>query len=461
MKSYDLIVIGGGPGGYVAAVRATQLGLTTALVEREALGGTCLNWGCVPTKALLRNSEIIHLLSKGKTCGFSFDNLTVHYGTAHKRSRSVVKRQTRRLAALMKNAGVDVHEDTASFIDSTTIELEHSGTRLETKSFIIATGTKSRQLPRAAYDGEKIISFRQALGLTEVPKSAVIVGAGPIGMEFATLWNSYGTKVTVVEALAHALPLEDEDVSSEAEKQFRKNGIAILTGALVENVTTTDPGVEVSVKTATGVEDIAADVVLISIGFVPNTGELCLDRTGVDVDRAGAIIVDETMRTSTSHIYAIGDVNAKMGLAHVASAQAMIAAENIAGKSTAALQYQNVPRCTYSRPKVASVDLTERQARDNGYNVATAQCPFLANGKAMGMDDNSGFVKIVSDAKTKKILGVHMIGGHVTEMISGPTGTIFMEGTVDDLGNTVHPHPTLSEAIMETAHKLSGHAIHI
>ena len=461
MKIYDLIVIGGGPGGYVAAVRATQLGLTTALVEKEALGGTCLNWGCVPTKSLLRNSEVLHLLGKGKTFGFSFDNLVVDYGIAHKRSRSVVKRQTRRLAALMKNSGVDVYEDSASFADTHVIELKESGTRLEAKNCIIATGAKSRQLPGAAYDGEKIISYRRALELTELPKSAVIVGAGPIGMEFATIWNSYGTEVTVVEALSHVLPLEDEDVSIEAEKQFKKNGISILTGALVENAACTDSGVDVGVKTEGGVEPISADLMMVSIGFIPNTAELGLKNAGVDLDRAGAIVVDERMQTSTPHIFAIGDVTAKMGLAHVASAQAMIAAEEIAGSSTVQLEYQNVPRCTYSRPEVASVGLTEQQARENGYDVATAQCPFLANGKAMGMDDNSGFVKIVSDTKTNKILGVHMIGGHVTEMISGPTGTIFMEGTLDDLGNTVHPHPTLSEAIMETAHKLSGHAIHI
>lgn len=461
MKSYDCIVIGGGPGGYVAAVRATQLGMTTALIEREALGGTCLNWGCVPTKSLLRNGEVLHLLSKGRTFGFSFDNLTVDYGAAHKRSRSVVKRQTRRIAALMKNSGIDVYEDTASFAGANTIELKGSGALLEAKNFIIATGARSRQLPGAPYDGDNVISFRQALDMTELPESAVIVGAGPIGMEFATLWNSYGTKVTVVEAMDHVVPLEDEDVSIEAGKQFKKSGIAIMTGALVENVTSSGPGVEVTVKTDSGVETLSADTVMVSIGFIPNTEELHLEKAGVDLDGRGAIVVDEAMQTSAAHIYAIGDVNAKMGLAHVASAQAMIAAEQIAGRSTIPLEYQNVPRCTYSRPEVASVGLTERQARENGYDVAVAQCPFLANGKAMGMDDNSGFVKIVSDAKNKKILGVHMIGGHVTEMISGPTGTIYMEGTLDDLGNTVHPHPTLSEAIMETAHKLSGHAIHI
>lgn len=461
MKTYDLVVIGGGPGGYAAAVRGTQLGMSTALIEREALGGTCLNWGCVPTKSLLRNSEVIHLLSKGRTFGFSFDKLEINYGAAHKRSRSVVKRQTKRIAALMKNSGVDVYEGSASFTGPNSIEVSESGEMIEAKNFVIATGTKSRALPGAPYDNENIISFRQALSMTEVPKSAIIIGAGPIGMEFATVWNSYGTQVTVVEAMPNILPFEDADVCAEAEKQFKKNGITVKTGAFVDGVETTDDGVAVTLKNDGELETVTAEKVLVSIGFIPNTKNLGLEKAGVATTDRDAIEVDETMRTSADHIYAIGDVNGKMGLAHVASAQAMIAVEAIAGKDTQKIEYQNVPRCIYSRPEVASVGLTEKQAQDKGYDVSATQCPFIANGKAMGMDDNSGFVKIVSDANTGKILGVHMVGGHVTEMISGPTGMIFLDGSVEDLGNTIHPHPTLSEAIMEAAHKLSGHAIHI
>lgn len=460
MRTYDLVVIGGGPGGYVAAVRATQLGMNTALIEREALGGTCLNWGCVPTKSLLRNSELIHLLSKGKTFGFSFDNLEIDYSSAHKRSRSIVKRQTKRVAALIKNSGVDLFEGTASFTGPNTIEISECEEAIEAKNFIIATGAKSRTLPGVPYDGEKVISFRQALSMTELPESAVIIGAGPIGMEFATVWNSYGTKVTVVEAMPNILPLEDEDVCTEAKKQFKRNGIVVKTGAFVEQVTSTQKGVEVTLKNENGLETVSAEKVMVSIGFIPNTQDLGLKKAGVTVNR-DTIEVDDTMCTSSEHIYAIGDVNSKMGLAHVASAQAMIAVEAIAGKEITPIAYHNVPRCIYSRPEVASVGLTEKQAREQGYEVSAAQCPFLANGKAMGMDDNTGFVKIVSDAATKKILGVHMIGGHVTEMISGPTGMLFLDGSIDDLGNTIHPHPTLSEAIMEAAHKLSGHAIHI
>ena len=460
MKTYDAIVIGGGPGGYVAAVRTSQLGMKTALVEKESLGGTCLNWGCVPTKSLLRNGEIVHLLSRGRTFGFSFDNLVVDYAAAHKRSRSVVKRQVRRIAALMKSSGVDVYKDRAQFSGTHTIELVETGGVLEAKNVIIATGAKRRMLAGAPYDGKKIISFRTALEMTDLPSSALIIGAGPIGMEFATLWNAYGTDVTVAEAMQHVLPLEDEEISVAAEKLFRKNGIGIKTGAMVEGVSVGEDNVEVTVKTGQTTEVLAVDAVLVSIGFIPNTDNLQLEKSGVATAQ-GAVDVDDCMRTNVSHIYAIGDVNARMGLAHVASAQAMIAAESIAGRPTVPLVYHNIPRCTYASPEVASVGLTERQASAGGYEVATALCPFLANGKAMGMDDNTGFVKIVSDAATQKILGVHLLGGHVTEMISGPTGMLHLDADVGTLGSTVHPHPTLSEAIMEAAHKLSGHAIHI
>ncbi len=296
--------------------------------------------------------------------------------------------------------------------------------------------------------------------MTELPKSAVIVGAGPIGMEFATLWNSYGTKVTVAEALPHVLPLEDEEISIEAEKLFKKNGINIINNGLVEGIAPTEDGVDVTVKTEQSTVLLSVDTTLISIGFIPNTEGLELDKAGVSTVR-GAINVDETMCTSASHIYAIGEVNGKMGLAHVASAQAMIAVDTIAGKATTALAYHNVPRCTYGSPEVASVGLTEHQAMEAGHYVSTAKCPFWANGKAMGMDVNGGFVKIVSDAATKKILGVHLVGGHVTEMISGPTGMLALDASIEDLGNTVHPHPTMSEVIMEAAHKISGQAIHI
>jgi dihydrolipoamide dehydrogenase len=369
-------------------------------------------------------------------------------------------RQNRRVGAMMKNNGITVYEGVARFSGTDTLVVEPDGTRIQAKHIIIATGAKSRALPGAAYDGEAIISFRRALELTELPASALIVGAGPIGMEFATVWNRYGVKVTVVELMSHALPLEDEEISIEAEKQFKKEGIAIKTDALVEAVTPTDDGVEVTVKTGDDSETLTVDTVLVAIGFAPNTDALELGKAGVDTDR-GAIAVDETMRTSAEHIYAIGDVNGKMGLAHVASAQGMIAAEAIAGKPTTAMRYADVPRCTYAHPEVASVGLTERQAKEQGHEVITARCPFVANGKAIAMGDNSGFAKIVAEARSKKILGVHLVGGHVTELVASATGMIELGADAIQLGATVHPHPTLSEALMEAAHALCGHAIHI
>ncbi len=460
MESFDIVVIGGGPGGYVAAVRASQLGFKTALVEREQLGGTCLNWGCIPTKSLLRNAEVVHLLSKGRTFGFRFDNLTVDYSAAHKRSRSVVSRQSKRVAILMKNNDIEVFEGTATLNNNHEVAIEPSEKILSAKFIIIATGANTRALPGIAFDGETIINFRRALDLTHVPASAVIIGAGPIGMEFATLWSRYGSKVTVVEMMNHVLPQEDEAISLEAQKQFNRNGIAIKTGAMVGGVTKTAHGADVIVTTGDKRETISAETVLVSIGFAANSDNLGLGAAGVNTTR-GAIDVDRQMRTSADNIFAIGDVNAKMGLAHVASAQAIIAAETIAGRDTVPLNYHNVPRCTYAQPEIASVGLTEKQAASQGYAVITAQCPFIANGKALAMDDNVGFVKIVADEKERKILGVHMIGGHVTELVAGPTGMIQVNATVEQLGQAVHPHPTISEAIMEAAHKLCGHAIHI
>ena len=347
MDIYDVIVIGGGPGGYAAAARTAQLGLKTALVEKEALGGTCLNWGCIPTKSLLRNAEIIHLLSRGRAFGFSFDNLLVDYAAAHKRSRQVVKRQNRRVAALMKNAGVTVYDGMARFTGPDTLKVSPSDTSLQAGHIIIATGAVSRELPGCTFDGRKIIHYRNALELTEVPKSALIVGAGPIGMEFATLWNRYNCRVTVVEAMGNALPLEDVEISMEAEKQFKRNGITIKTETLLEGVTSTKDGVAIALKSDDKTETLTVEMVLVAIGFTPNCGSLGLEKAGVVVSR-GAIDVNEKMRTATPHIFAIGDVNGKMGLAHVASAQGIIAAETISGRTTTPINYTDIPRCTYA-----------------------------------------------------------------------------------------------------------------
>lgn len=459
MEQFDVIVIGGGPGGYVAAIRASQLGFKTAVIEKESLGGTCLNWGCVPTKSLLRNAEVIHLLSEGRSFGFSFENLSVDYGAAHKRSRQVVSRQTKRIGFLMKNNNIAVYEGAARFEGPKKITIDPSGEKLQAENIIIATGAKSRQIPGVDFDGEKIITFRKALELTEVPSSAVIVGAGPIGMEFATVWNRYGSRVTVVELLPHALPLEDEDICIEAEKQFKRAKINVKTGAMVEAITKTADGVEVAVTAGDKHETISAEKVLVAIGFVANSEDLGLENIGVTTTR-GNIDIDDRMKTSVDHIYAIGDATGKLGLAHVASAQGLIAAEAIAGNETPILDYVNIPRCTYAFPEVASVGLTEKQAEDQGFEVITAQSPFVANGKALAMNENFGFVKIVSEAETQKILGVHMVGAHVTELIAGPTGMVTLESNAEDLARTIHPHPTLSEVVMEAAFTLTGKTLH-
>ncbi len=460
MDVYDVIVIGGGPGGYVAAIRAAQLGLKTALVEKESLGGTCLNWGCIPTKCLLQNAEVIHTLSRGKAFGFGFDNLAVDYGSAWKRSRRVVSRQTKGVQLLMEKNGVAVYAGAARLTGADALEIDPSGERLASRHIVVATGAKPRPLPGAAFDGGRVLDFRQALELTEVPASVVIVGAGPIGMEFATIWNRYGARVTVVEMLPRVLPLEDEDVCIEAERQFKRAGIRVLTGTRVGQVRVGASGVEATVAGEAGAEVLSADKLLVAIGFVPNSGGIGLETLGVGILPHG-IGIDDRMRTSVAAVFAVGDVTGKLGLAHAASAQGLAAAEAIAGNRVPPVDYVNIPRCTYSYPEVASVGLTENAARAQGLDVKAATCPFLANGRALAMDENRGFAKIVADARSHRILGVHLVGAHVTELIAGPAGMIRLGATAEQLAGTVFPHPTVGEAIAEAAHVLAGKGIHV
>jgi dihydrolipoamide dehydrogenase len=460
MNHFDVVIIGGGPGGYVAAVRASQLGLRVALVEKENLGGVCLNWGCIPTKSLLQNAEMIHLLSRGKAFGFKLESLSVDYGEAHKRSRSVATRQSKRIGILMKNHHVAMYSGVGKLLSDREVEIEPSGERLTARNILVATGAKPKPLPGYPFDGNRVINYRAALDLKEVPSSAVIVGAGPIGMEFATLWSRYGSKITVAEMMPYAMPNEDQDIRVEVERQFKRVGIDVRTGARVEGISLEESGATVTVLQGETREAISAQKILVSIGFAPNSENLGLEKIGVRLTR-GYVDIDERMTTSVPNIYAIGDVTGKVGLAHAASAQGMLAAEAMAGRPTHALDYTKIPRCTYAYPEVAAVGLTESQAREAGYEVVTAQCPFAANGKALAMDDNYGFAKLVAEAKEKKILGVHLVGAHVTELIAGPAALVRLGCTAEELAQTVHPHPTLSEAIMEAAHALAGHAIHI
>ncbi len=458
MSHYDTIVIGGGPGGYVAAIRASQLGQKTAVVEKQHMGGICLNWGCIPTKSLLRNAEVINLLRAGKTFGFKFDNLTVDYSVAQKRSRRVSQRLVKGIGFLMKKNKIEVIEGQARLKSAT--EVVVNDTVLTADHIIIATGARARSIPGVEIDGDRLMTYRHALELTEPPRSLVVVGAGAIGMEFAHIFHSYGSEVTVVEMLPNVLPLEDEEISQEVEKQFKRSGIKVLTGTRVEKVAVSGDGVSIQVSREGQVDTLEAEKALIAIGVAPNSDNLGLEDIGVQTER-GFIQINERMQTNIPNIYAIGDVTGKLALAHVASAQGLVAAEAIAGHETRPLNYRNMPRCTYTHPEVASVGLTEAQAREQGYAVKVGKFPFQANGKALGLDDNIGFVKVVAEEKFNQVLGVHMVGPHVTELVAGPTGMIGLETTLEELAHTVHPHPTLSEVIMEAAHVALGQAVHI
>jgi len=463
MANYDVVIIGGGPGGYVAAIRARQLGMKTALVDREPLGGVCLNWGCLPTKALLHNAEVVRLLGEGKTYGFSFDkdSLTVDYAVAQKRSRQVSDRLVKGVGFLMRKNKVDVFEATGNLKSATEVALS-TGETLSTRYVILATGARARSIPGVQIDGQRILDARHALELTEVPRSIAVIGAGAIGVEFAHVWRTYAADVTILEMLPRVLPLEDSDVSQEMAKALSRRGIKVHTDTKVEKVDAAGDGsgLTLTVSRDGQTQAIPAEKALMAIGVQPNSENLGLEAVGVQTDR-GWITVDETMRTNLPSVYAIGDVTGEMPLAHVATAQAIVAVEAIAGLDPESLVYANIPRCTYASPEVASVGLTEAQATEAGYEVKTGQFPFRPNGKALAINDYEGFVKIVSDARYDQVLGVHMIGPHVTDMIAEAAGMIRLETTTEELARTVHPHPTLSEVVMEAAHVALGQAIHI
>ncbi len=460
---YDVTIIGAGPGGYVAAIRAAQLGLKVALVEQEHLGGVCLNWGCIPTKALLRNAEVISLLGHGKEFGFTVSGFEADYGAAVDRSRRVSERLVKGIGVLMRNNQVEVIEGRGRLQSPHAVEvsLNAGGTRvLDTHNTLLATGGRARTVPGITPDGERVLTYREAIVLRQVPASVVIIGAGPIGMEFAHIWHTYGAQVTVVEMLPRALPLEDEEASAEIERAFKRRKIGLLTSTRVEGVETATDGVQVRVSGAEAGQVLEADLVLIAIGMQPNSEDLGLEQVGVQLDR-GHVVVDEGMRTNVPSVYAIGDLTGKLALAHVASAQGIVAAETIAGMETQLLDYEAMPRCTYSQPQVASFGLTEAQAAERGYEVKVGRFPFLASGKALGLGERDGFVKIVADAAYGEILGAHLVGPEVTELLPELVLARSWELTPDEIARTVHAHPTLSEALMEAAHAVFGKAIHV
>ena len=470
---YDLIVVGSGPGGYVAAIRAAQLGQKTAIVERESLGGVCLNWGCIPKKSLLKNADVLDLLQHAADYGFTFDNLQVDFGSAVKRSLGIVDRQTKGVGFLMRKNKIDVIEGHAQFTDAHTLNITPSDFKPEAKArtvtadkFIIATGARARDLPGVTVDGKRVLQYRHAIRPQAKPKSLIIVGAGPIGMELGYFYQTYGTAVTIIEMLDHVLPLEEADVAAEVHKAFIKKGFKIFTSARTEKFEVTDSGVNVTVKNLKDdkVETLAAEQVLISIGITPNTDKVGLDKAGVKLDQRGFIEIDANMRTNVANIYAIGDCTGKLALAHVASAQALVAAETIGGAETLPIpneKYIFMPRCTYCKPEVASMGMTEAQAKEAGYTIKVGKFPFMPNGKAQAIEAKEGFVKIITDAKYGEILGAHLVGQEVTELLPELSLAQFMEITPAEIARTVHAHPTLSEVIMEAAHALEGHAIHM
>jgi dihydrolipoamide dehydrogenase len=462
-QEYDVTIVGAGPGGYVAAIRAAQLGLEVALVEKERLGGICLNWGCIPTKALLRNAEVISLLGEGKTFGFALEGFEADFGAAVDRSRKVAERLVKGVASLMRKNGVDVIEGQAVLASPTTVEvaLGADSTRtLESASVILATGARARPIPGVSFDGERVLSYREAIVLRELPASVVVVGAGPIGLEFAHIWRTYGAEVTVVEMLDRVLPLEDAEASAEVARALGRRKVEVLTSTRVQGVETTGEGVRVNVVGEGGERVIEAERALIAVGVQPETGGLGLEDAGVEMER-GAVVVDERMRTSVTGVYAIGDLTGKLQLAHVAMAQGIVAAEVIAGENPPPLDYDGMPRCTYCRPQVASFGITEAQAKERGYAVGVGRFPFRANGKALGLGEYDGFVKIVAATISGEMLGVTLVGPEVTELLPELVLARRWELTPEEIARAVHAHPTLSEALAEAAHGVFGKAIHV
>lgn len=464
-NQYQVVVLGAGPAGYVAAIRTAQLGLKTAIVEKESLGGVCLNVGCIPSKALLNNAEVAHTLqNRGKEFGFSFENLNLDYSQAFKRSRQVSERLVKGVGFLMRKNNIDVYEGAGSLTGSNTLQVALNNGEEQTLNFdnvILATGASPRTIPGVEIDGEKVVTYLEAILSDEVPERSLIIGAGPIGMEFAYVWANYGSDVTIVEMMPHLLPNEDPEVSDVVEKAYRKLGIKFHTDSTVEKVEPKGDSVTVTLK---GGETIEVDRVLVAIGFKPNIDGIGLQGDlELETNDWGGIAVDEQMRTNVSNIYAIGDLVApeNLMLAHVGSAMGIVAAEVIAGHPTVTLEYQMLPRCTYCVPQVASFGYTEEKARELGYEVNVGKFPFQPNGKALGMGERDGFVKIVADARYGEILGAHMVGPNVTELLPELTLARMNELTAEEIARNVHAHPTLSEVVMEAAHGVEGAPIHI
>lgn len=464
-SSYDLAVVGGGPGGYVAGIRAGQLGLKTVVIEREILGGVCLNWGCIPSKSLLKNAEILSYIHRGEEFGFQFDNFHADYAKAVSRSRRVVARNTRGVAFLLRKNNVEHIEGAGKLKAGGVVEItpsEGSGDRREitAKNIILATGARARSIPPLPIDGEKIITSREAIVLDLLPASIVIVGGGAIGVEFAYLYRTYGVEVTIVELLPRLVPNEDEEISPVLERSFEEQGINVMTGAGVTSVDSSGTGVKVTVEKDGASQVLDCEKVLVAIGVQGNIEDLGLEELGIEMENS-SIKVDGKMATNVAGVYAIGDVTGKLALAHVASAQGTLAVEQIAGLEPQELDYVMMPRATYCQPQIASFGLTEAQAREQGHGIKLGFFNVQANGKAGAMGENEGLVKLVVDDRYGELLGGHMIGPEVTELLGELEMTKLLEGTTLELGWAVHPHPSLSEMIKEAALAAQDRVIHM
>ena len=462
--NYDLIIIGAGPGGYVCAIRASQLGQKVAILDKEWLGGVCLNVGCVPSKSLLKNAEVAYTLRhRGHEFGFSYEHLQLDYGVAVKRSRQVAQQLTKGIAFLMKKNDIAVYMGAARLTSNSSVELTDSHGEVSTltaSSIVVATGARPAAPAALGAQQEQVLTYREAILQKRLPASVAIVGGGAIGVEFATIWNSYGCHVTLIEMLPRILPLEDEQISTELTRAFTRSGINVITSAKVERLETNSDSVEITISAETGIQTIATEQVLVAVGFTPNSDNLGLDALAVERDDHGFIQVDNGMRTNVDGVFAIGDVTGKLQLAHVASAQGAVAAQTIAGEPTVELDYRMMPRATYCHPEVASFGYTEADAREAGYELKSARFDFRANGKALGLGDYGGWAKIVSDARYGDILGAHLIGPQVTELLPELTLAQNLELTGEEIARNVHAHPTLSEAVMEAAQGLAGKIIH-
>ena len=458
MSKYDVIVLGSGPGGYVTAIRASQLGLKTAVIEKESLGGVCLNWGCIPTKALLKSAQVFDYLKHAEDYGLSVKQYDKDFTKVVARSRNVADGMSKGVQFLLKKNKIDVLKGFGKLKPGKKVDVD--GTEYSAEHIIVATGSRSRVLPNLPQDGKKVIGYREAMTLEKQPKSMIIVGSGAIGVEFAHFYNTMGTDVTLVEFQPNIVPVEDIDVSKQFERSFKKAGIKVMTNSSVEKVDTSGKTVKATVKTKKGEEIIEADVVLSAVGIVSNIEGIGLEDVGIVADK-GKIMVNDFYQTNIPGYYAIGDVTPGQALAHVASAEGITCVEKIAGMQVEAIDYGNIPGCTYATPEIASVGMTEKQAKEAGYELKVGKFPFSASGKASAAGTKEGFVKVIFDAKYGEWLGCHMIGAGVTDMIAEAVLGRKLETTGHEVLKTIHPHPTMSEAVMEAVADAYGEVIHL